>query len=110
MSTAFISGEASTSTVVAGLAHFQRRVHRGRAVGLHRDVRRLLHLETLAAVGQRVGADGQVDERIAARAVGLGGARQRSLLVSRGDRCVGNHAARGVSHLASDAAKRLLCA
>ena len=93
----------------AGLAHLERGVHRGSTIGLHPDVLRLLHIESLVRVGQRIRADGKVHKVIRPRAVGPRRARQRGLLTHHSDRYVGNHAARRIGNLAGDAAKSLLC-
>ena len=69
----------------SGLAHLKRGIHGGRAIGLHRDVLRLLHLEAFGGVGERIGSNGQIHKGIDAGAVGLYRARERGLFAQHRD-------------------------
>ena len=91
-----------------GLADLERRVYGRGAIGLHRDVLRLLQIVSVGLVRQRVGADRQVHQGVSSGSIGGGGTRQGRRLLHGGDGYVGNHAAGCVGHFTGDASKRLL--
>ncbi len=95
---------------LAGLAHLELRIHRGGAIGLHRDVLRLLRHRSHRPY------------RSACRCRWAGSRTSRCLRrwssavrvsevcsSSNRDRGIGNDAAGRVGNVAGDAAKRLLC-
>ena len=92
----------------AHLADRQRGVDRRGAVGLHRDGRNLFALKTFVSEGERVGADGQVHEVVAAIRVGLLSAREFGLVTDDGHNGFRQNAAGLVGDRAGDAAERLL--
>ena len=110
VSTAFISGEASTSTVVVVWPTLSAAF----TVTVRSACTTMCCVfctsNPVGGVGQRVGADGQVAQTCRCpEPLVCRGARQRGLLVEQRYLGVGNHASRGVCHLTGDAAKCLLC-
>src|ERR1700674_4441939 len=83
-------------------------IDRCRAIRLHGNRRYLLRLESVASEGQRIGADGQIDEVIAAVGVGLEAAGQLGLVGNDGHVRIRQHASGLVRDRTSDAAERLL--
>ena len=68
-------------------------IHGGGAVGLHGDVRRLLDIEAVSGIGQRITADGKIHKGVISRSVGLRGARGRGVLIEERNGGVGNDSA-----------------
>ena len=64
---------------------FESSVDGGGAVALHGDRGNFLRLKSGVRVGERVAADGKIDEIVGAGVVGLRGARQRGLVIDDGD-------------------------
>ncbi len=92
----------------AYLTDGQRGVDGGGPVGLHRDGRNLFAFKPVVSEGERVGADGQVHEVVAAIGIRLLGTREFCLVTH--DRHIGSRqdAAGLVCDCAGDAAERLL--
>src|ERR1700674_1893416 len=84
-------------------------IDRCRAIRLHGNRRYLLRLESVVSERQRIGADGQIDEVVAAAGIGLEAAGQPGLVGDDSHVGLRQHAPGLVRDGASDAAECLLC-
>jgi hypothetical protein len=90
------------------LTDFESDIDSGSAVGLNGNGGKFLSLKTVMREGERVGADGKIDEIIAAAGVRGLSARELSLIVDEHDLCSGQSGAGSVRDRAGNATESLL--
>ena len=88
----------------ADLANFEGGVHGGGAISLNADRGNALRLKSVVGKGERVGANREIDEIVAAGGGGFLGAGELGGVRDYSDRRIGKNAAGGVGDGAGDAA------